>query len=251
MKKLGLNYLLKKSRNGLIEPYIISQKDFCNNNNKYFNKKYEKELMLIDAKVNNLKFQIYIFKAHGFIIGDFQKTGAYELNISIYIIEALKFYSSKQNITNNKDILMLDIGTNIGWYPSLLGRYGYTILCFEAFEKNYYVAKKNYCLLNKNSNVIIIPKGIGSKNKKCKYFTNLNNAGNGMVLCDNKRIKDKTLSRIFRKDSKVEIITLNNFMPYLSNKNVALIKIDIEGYELEALKGGKELITKYHVPFVV
>ena len=40
-------------------------------------------------------------------------------------------------------------------------------------------------------------------------------------------------------------------MPYLSNKNIVLIKIDIEGNELEALKGGKELITKYHVPFVV
>ena len=40
-------------------------------------------------------------------------------------------------------------------------------------------------------------------------------------------------------------------MPYFSNKNIALMKIDIEGNELEALIGGKELITKYHVPFIV
>ena len=33
---------------------------------------------------------------------------------------------------------MLDIGGNIGWYPSLLGRYGYTILTFEAYPNNYY-----------------------------------------------------------------------------------------------------------------
>ena len=46
------------------------------------------------------------------------------------------------NIINNKDIFMLDIGGNIGWYPSILGRYGYSILSFEAFEKNNYVAKK-------------------------------------------------------------------------------------------------------------
>ena len=39
-------------------------------------------------------------------------------------------------------------------------------------------------------------------------------------------------------------------MPYLSNKNISLMKIDVEGYEYEVLKGGKELITKYHVPFV-
>ena len=39
-------------------------------------------------------------------------------------------------------------------------------------------------------------------------------------------------------------------MPYLSNKNISLMKIDVEGYEYEVLKRGKELITKYHVPFV-
>jgi hypothetical protein len=45
--------------------------------------------------------------------------------------------------------------------------------------------------------------------------------------------------------------TLNTFMPYLSNKNIALMKLDVEGYELKVLEGGKELITKYHVPFIV
>ena len=66
-----------------------------------------------------------------------------------------------------------------------------------------------------------------------------------MVLCDNKNIKDKTLSGLFKKDSEVEITTLNTFFPYLLNKNIALMKIDIEGYEFEALLGGKELLTKY------
>ena len=54
---------------------------------------------------------------------------------------------------------MLDIGGNIGWYPSFLGRFGYSILSFEPLETNYYVLNKNYCLMN-NSNVIIITKGI-------------------------------------------------------------------------------------------
>ena len=40
-------------------------------------------------------------------------------------------------------------------------------------------------------------------------------------------------------------------MPYLSNKNIALMKIDTEGHELKILQGGLYLITKYHVPFVV
>jgi len=146
---------------------------------------------------------------------------------------------------------MLDIGANVGWYPSLLGRYDYTILCFEAFKRNYYVSKKNYCYLNKDSNVIIITKGLSSQEKKCQYFTNLNNAGNGMIICNNNNIKSKSLSRLFIEDSEVELTTLKTFMPYLSDKNIALMKIDIEGYKYKALIGGKELITKYHVPFIV
>ena len=70
-----------------------------------------------------------------------------------------------------------------------------------------------------------------------------------MVVCDDRSKYNKI--REFIKEKKVEITTLNTFMPYLSNKNIALMKLDVEGHELRVLKGGKELITKYHVPFIV
>ena len=43
---------------------------------------------------------------------------------------------------------------------------------------------------------------------------------------------------------------LSNYISYLSDKNLALIKIDVEGSEGKAFEGGIELITKYHVPFI-
>ena len=270
MKKLFLIYLLlrknsepinnkkepyintQKDFNNIIEPYIKTQKDFCENNSKYINIKYEKEIFLSDVKINELNYQMYIFNSTNFILNEFKQYGGYEIPLSNNIIEALKFYASKYNIKNNKDIFMLDIGSNVVWYPSLLGRYNYTILCFEAFKRNYYVATKNYCYLNKDSNVIIITKGLGEKEKLCHYFNQVRNSGNGMVICDDnkKNLSDSKLGRMFIKDSDVEITTLDSFMPYLSNKNISLMKIDVEGYEYEVLKGGKELITKYHVPFI-
>ena len=73
-----------------------------------------------------------------------------------------------------------------------------------------------------------------------------------MVVCQKKDILNNTLiKRKFTKTNEVEIITLNSFIPYLSDKNIALIKIDVEGNEFQVIEGGKELITKYHVPFVV
>ena len=257
---ISIIYLFKSKNNinkdlnfNIIEPYIKSQKDFCQNSDKYINEKYEKELVLFDVKINELKYQLYIFNSSNFLFYNLKKKGAFETTISNNIIKALKFYSEKKNITNNKDIFMLDIGGNVGWYPSLLGRYGYSILTFEASEKNSYVLKKNFCNLIKNSNVVIISKGLGSEEKNCSYFIEKHNAGNGMVICDNskEKLNNEYLKKIYKKENEIEITTLNSFMPYLSNKNIALMKIDVEGHEFQILQGGKELITKYHVPYVV
>ena len=78
---------------------------------------------------------MYIYNISNFILGEFKGRGTFEKELGDNMIEALKFYANKNNIKNNKDITMLDVGGNVGWYPSLLGRYGYTILSFEAFEK--------------------------------------------------------------------------------------------------------------------
>ena len=43
---------------------------------------------------------------------------------------------------------------------------------------------------------------------------------------------------------------LNNYYNFLSKKNIALIKIDVEGYEGSVIKSGIEFISKYHVPFL-
>jgi hypothetical protein len=192
----------------ILEPYINAQKDFCENHNKYYNQKYEDEIYLNDIKFNELKYKMYIYKSPNFLKTEFEKYGSFEFDLGNYMIEALNFYSLKNNELKNRDIYILDIGGNVGWYPSLLGRYNYSILSFEAYEKNYYVAKKNYCYLNNNSNVIIITKGLGKENKKCHYFNHFSSAGNGMVICNDKDIlNDEKLSKLFIKESIVEIIS--------------------------------------------
>ena len=125
-----------------IEFYKYSQKDFCENPNKYMNKIYEKEIDLFKVKFNEIKFQMYLYKSSNFLRNEVIKSGNFEYSIGINMIEALKFYQIKKNIINNKDIFILDIGGNVGWYPSFLGRYNYSILSFEALEKNNYVGKK-------------------------------------------------------------------------------------------------------------
>ena len=156
----------------------------------------------------------------------------------------------KKKITKNEDIFMLDIGGNLGLYPLFLGRFGYSILTFEASPRNCYILYKNYCNINKKSNIIIINKGLSNEEKTCNYYSQTNGIGNGMVLCNEDKEKIEAMNYNFNKTFEVKLTKLSNFIPYLSNKNIALIKLDIEGGEGKVIEDAIDLITNYHVPFI-
>ena len=145
----------------ILLPYIKQQNDFCHNKHK-FNKFIEDQLTLQEVNLNGIVYSMYVYKTKNFMTKGFKKYKSFERVETINLLKGLQYYGKKKNITNNKDIFMLDIGGNIGWYPSFLGRFGYSILSFEPLETNYYVLNKNYCLMN-NSNVIIITNGINNK----------------------------------------------------------------------------------------
>ena len=232
----------------IIEPYIIEQKDFCINPIKHIKKEIENNIMLTDVEINGITYQMIVPKNKVGITRTILRNKIFEGRESINFLNALNYYKNKKNIIDNKDIFMLDIGSALGWYPSFLGRYGFTILTFEPSPNNFYLGKKNYCLLNQNSNVIIINKGLSDEEKICDYYKARGSEINGMTLCEN--VKNKNISKIFIKAGQIVLTKLSNFIPYLSDKNLALIKIDVEGSEGKVINGGIELISKYHVPFI-
>ena len=241
---------INKPKINILEPYIKQQNEFCENPSKFYNKLIEEQIRLQNIKLNGISYKMYIYKKINFMTSGFRLNNSYEKTETINILKALEYYGVRNNITNNKNIFMLDIGGNIGWYPSFLGRFGYSILSFEPLERNIYIMKKNYCLINKNSNVVIITKGINNEEKECDYYNQPNNIGNGMIICDEKEIKNELLKKIFKKSSKVSLTKLSTFFQYLSDKNIALIKIDVEGAEGKVIESGIEIITKYHIPFI-
>ena len=71
-----------------------------------------------------------------------------------------------------------------------------------------------------------------------------------MVLCDEKEERTNAGLLFLQKEFEVKITKLSKFLPYLSSKNIALIKLDIEGGEGKVIEDAIELINKYHVPFI-
>ena len=192
---------------------------------------------------DNITFNMFVYKKGDCVSGSIMKHKSWEIPHTKELLSALEYYSKKQNIPNH-DIFVLDIGANIGWYSLILGYNGYNILSFEPSKVNYYILLKNYCM-NKNIKMTIINKGLDIYEKNYSLYHPMNNIGNAFIFGNLSIINIQNYVK-----EEIILTTLNNYITFLNKNNLALIKLDIEGSEEKAIESGKNLIVKYHIPFI-
>lgn len=242
------NYFLNEENDKIFtemdrQKHIKQQNLFCQNQINNNNTKIEDKIKIVNINFSNSNFDMFIYKSNDFLSNAISGSGSWETKETNNLLSLLDYYSRKKNIERN-DIYVLDIGANIGWYTFILGNKGYNIISFEPSTTNYYILNKNYCL-NNNTNIILINKGLDIEETNISIYHPLINIGNAISSNDahNSNIKNYIKEEII-------LTKLENYIPYLVNKNLALMKLDIEGSEGKAIESGKELITKYHIPFI-
>ena len=243
-----LTYSLKyvEYNEKIAEKYSYLQNYFCENQNETFYQEYENKTRIAKVDFHEKKFEMFVYKSGDIVSNVIISSHRWERGLTDSILNALEFYSQKKKL-ENKDIYFIDVGANVGWYSFFIGKYGYKILSFEANKVNNYILYKNYCL-NKDVSLSIINKGLDEEDKTCKLITCKNNIGDGAIFCENTEKSDVYfLGDVY---NNIELTKLSKYMKFLSEKNVALMKIDVEGYEPKVIKGGEEIITKYHIPFI-
>lgn len=104
------------------------------------------------------------------------------------------------------------------------------ILSLEPNKNNFKLLKTNIALNNLDSIITPIPCGVG-KNKTTVYLTNEG---------ANSRIIEKKANHLL-----IKIVTIDSLVKKYKLEKVDLIKMDIEGFEREALLGAKETIVKF------
>ena len=243
-----LNYSLQydKFDNNINRQYILLQNIFCENEKDNLIQEFENKISISNVNFEGKNYSMYVYSGIDRVSDTIRLLHNLEANDTKKVLNALDYYSKKKHL-NNEDIHLLDIGSNISWNSYFLGKQRNKVMSFEASKINNYILYKNYCL-NKDVNITIIPKGLDREEKICKLQIQRKNKGNGMVICEN---RDKKLN-VFSEEiyDNIELTKLSNYIEFLTEKNVAFMKLDIEGSEANAIKGGKELITKYHIPFI-
>jgi len=137
--------------------------------------------------------------------------------------------------------IMLDIGANIGWYALLFAKLGAQVHAFEPDPLNYELLTANI-KLNQFGNVITAHQVAVSDKKSVMPLYQYSNSNRGR----HSLIPEDGCAKV-----DVDVVRLDDFLASESVDvdKIKFIKIDIEGYEYHALKGGENLL--HRVPFLL
>ena len=128
--------------------------------------------------------------------------------------------------------IVLDIGANIGSYSEAIRKFAPQSTVF-AFEPSSVARKSLEDRFKADSSVTIVPFALGSKNSKETLWSD--SPGSELASLTKRRLEH--FGTDFNESESVEVMTLDS---WASSTKVApsLIKMDVEGHELDVLKGG-------------
>jgi FkbM family methyltransferase len=138
---------------------------------------------------------------------------------------------------------ILDIGANTGVYSLLSASKSSEIEVFS-FEPNSINMKRleKNIALNEFTNITPIPMAVGSVNQVIKFTVPKND-----IISDTSSAKESFSQSTYSntidwQNIEVDQTTIDDFCLTRRIRNVNLMKIDVEGYEIEVLKGAEQII---------
>lgn len=136
-----------------------------------------------------------------------------------------------------KNAVVIDVGANIGRWSLLSAKLFQTkkIYSFEPFLKTYHRLRKNISL-NSSLNIETFNLALNNKSELVTMAT-ASEKNSGMNFISN--TKSNSINQ-------VESVTLDFFIQSHDIKKIDLMKIDVEGFEMNVLKGAQQMIQQHH-----
>lgn len=162
--------------------------------------------------------------------------------------------ANKQNIDKRLDILeminnqsinhFLDVGANKGQFYEMLLRAGLKIENYTFVEPQKECFNDLKKIKNSNININICTYGISDSNTSKVLNVTKNSASSTIIEFEKFDEKFVNATGGREKEYEIETITLSNLIQNFTNDDSKLfLKIDVQGCELEVLKG----LKKYHL----
>ena len=159
------------------------------------------------------------------------------IDINVYGRHDLSVIDALLGAVDLKGKTVVDIGANVGNHSAAFAKVSDKVFAFEPHPKTFKLLEFN---LSEYSNVTLVNLGISDQNAIYKAVSHQYNFGAASIT-DRSPIKFETVWEF-------KCAILDDFEEI---KNVALIKIDVEGHEFQALKGSRKLIQRERPVIVI
>lgn len=206
---------------------------------------YVKKIFLLPLKIGRgfINFQMIYEALHkialdgmNYGVGDFHESG------EIYVMKYIKDEYAK----NKASIIVFDVGANVGNYSQeILKQFSscdLNLFCFEPSSRMFKTLSTNVA----NEKAKLYNFGFGSDNATKNLFSAEIDSGLGSIY---QRRLDH-LGVKMKKTEDIAIKVLDEFCAENLINRVHFLKIDVEGNELEVLKGAAKMINENCIDFI-
>lgn len=147
----------------------------------------------------------------------------------------------EMDILPDDDSVFVDVGAYIGDSALPMSQYFGKVIAFEPYEPNKVLLQKN---TKGADNVEVVPYALGDVEESVN------------IVADTKGATGSARA-VGSEDGKIKVRTMDKMLKHMDLGTHGTIKMDIEGYERRALKGGKKIIKEqlpqlvisaYHLP---
>ena len=158
-------------------------------------------------------------------------------------------YTTFQRLEGVKDPVILDVGANIGTYATIVSRLCPTakVYCFEPQRLVFQMLCGNLAI-NNLENCYAYPIALGDQDEWIEIdepeYNQQGSFGSFSI------IKDVIKTRSFKK-TLTEKLTLDRFIERYQVPKVDFIKIDVEGMDVEVLKGATNVLEQFNPSMLI
>lgn len=155
------------------------------------------------------------------------------------------------NLSSKDNIMVFDCGGNIGEYADLLLKVSNkltTNIDIHIFEPSQLCIEKLFDKFGGLKNVRIHKTAISNSNGSATlYYPWVGSPG--ASLSSNVSIAQRT-GRYETQSEQVTLITIDEFCQENNIQNIDYLKLDVEGYELQALQGANEMLSQGKISYI-
>jgi FkbM family methyltransferase len=156
-----------------------------------------------------------------------------------YIVDWEEFIFISKYLNNNS--IAFDIGANMGFYTLWMSKYlskGGEIHSFEPDKNNYYRLSQNISINTIESKIVLNQLGVYRSTDRLYISTGLDGENH---------IVDDTYEGL---KTVIDAISIDDYVSINHIPKIDFIKIDVEGFELEVLKGATMLLSQKYIQVI-